>query len=286
MFYRFKEKEEDLPPAINPSTYPSIRKEVGEHLDAGKVPKRATFEVTNVPKISHAYEFNRQNNKKTDKNSIDRKISRRCEKLKNGIEAFQPNECSYNIVLYKERIVKNTANFYCSDIAIFKSPLCFDFTFNLGKSPSYFALVLTYQNTSLISKQTNKSPTKLVPILQCHKKDEDRVHVLCQSILQSCPGLKSSMKVVGANEEKSISNVVCSSFSASILLLCHKNMEENIESHLSGFTEAKKKMIMTQIFGNSYTYGLVDSMTMEEFDKMMNTLNTEWEIGGSRNGGV
>ena len=94
------------------------------------------------------------------------------------------------------------------------------------------------------------------------------------------------MKVVGANEEKSISNVVCSSFSASILLLCHKNMEENIESHLSGFTEAKKKMIMTQIFGNSYTYGLVDSMTMEEFDKMMNTLNTEWEIGGSRNGGV
>ena len=43
---------------------------------------------------------------------------------------------------------------------------------------------------------------------------------------------------------------------------------------------------MTQIFGNSYTYGLVDSMAMEEFDKMMNTLNTEWEIGGSRNSGV
>ena len=42
------------------------------------------------------------------------------------------------------------------------------------------------------------------PILLCHKKDEDRVHVLCQSILQSCPGLKNSMKVVGANEEKSI----------------------------------------------------------------------------------
>ena len=59
-------------------------------------------------------------------------------------------------------------------------------------------------------------------------------------------------------------------------------MEENIERHLSGFTEAKKKkMIMTQIFGNSYTYGLVDSMTMEEFDERMNALNTEWEIGGA-----
>ena len=41
-------------------------------------------------------------------------------------------------------------------------------------------------------------------------------------------------------------------------------------------------MIMTQIFGNSYTYGLVDSMTMEEFDEKMNALNTEWEIGSAK----
>ena len=86
--------------------------------------------------------------------------------------------------------------------------------------------------------------------------------------------------MVGADREKSISNVLSSSFPVSILLLCHEHTEENIESHLSGFTEAKKKMIMTQIFGNSYTYGLVDSMTMEEFDERMNALNTEWEIGG------
>ena len=38
---------------------------------------------------------------------------------------------------------------------------------------------------------------------------------------------------------------------------------------------------MTQIFGNSYTYGLVDSMAMKEFDERMNALNTEWEIGGA-----
>ena len=58
-------------------------------------------------------------------------------------------------------------------------------------------------------------------------------------------------------------------------------MEENKERHLSGFTEAKKKMIVTQIFGNSYTYSLVDSMTMEEFNERMNALNTEWEIRGA-----
>ena len=39
---------------------------------------------------------------------------------------------------------------------------------------------------------------------------------------------------------------------------------------------------MTQIIGNSYTYGLVDSMTMEEFNKRMNALNREWEIEGAK----
>ena len=78
-------------------------------------------------------------------------------------------------------------------------------------------------------------------ILLCHKKDEDRVHVLCQSIFQSCPGLKNSLKVVGGDGKKSISNVVCSSFPAFILLLCNKHMEENIERHLSGFIEVKKE---------------------------------------------
>ena len=95
------------------------------------------------------------------------------------------------------------------------------------------------------------------------------------------PTAKNSLKAIRADGEKSISNVLCSSFPASILLLCHKHMEENIERYLSDFTEAKKKMIMTQIFGNSYTYGLVDSMTMEEFDERMNALNTEWESRGA-----
>ena len=123
VLYRFKEKEENLPPAEKPSTYPSIRKEVGEHLDAGKVPKRATFEVTKklagvskiknaseVPKISHAYEFNRQKNKKTD-DPLKQLIEKYHKDAKNGqkfIQIFQPNKFSYDIVLYKKRIIKNS----------------------------------------------------------------------------------------------------------------------------------------------------------------------------------
>ena len=89
--------------------------------------------------------------------------------------------------------------------------------------------------------------------------------------------------MVGADGEKSISNVVCSSFPASILLLCHKHMEENMEKHLLGLTEAKNKMIITQIFRNSYTSGLVDSTKMEEFDESPKHRMGDW---GSRNGEI
>ena len=121
VLYRFKEKEENLPLAENPSGYRSIRKEVGEHLDAGRVPKRAAFEVTKklgglseiknaseVPKISHANEFNRPKNNKTD-DPLKQLIEKYHEDTKNGqkvIQTFQPNEFPYDIVLYKERIVK------------------------------------------------------------------------------------------------------------------------------------------------------------------------------------
>ena len=109
----------------------------------------------------HVYEFNRQKNKKNN-DRLKQLIEKYQEDAKNGNkvrQTFQPNEFSYNIVLYKERIVKNIANFCCSNMAIFKSPLCFYCTFDLGISPKYFALVFTYQKASLISKQTKKSPT-------------------------------------------------------------------------------------------------------------------------------
>ena len=54
-----------------------------------------------VLKISHAYEFNKQKNKKTD-DSLKQLIEKYHKDAKNGqkvIQTFQPNEFSYNIVL-------------------------------------------------------------------------------------------------------------------------------------------------------------------------------------------
>ena len=52
---------------------------------------------------------------------------------------------SYDIVLCNQRMIKNFANFCCNNLSSFKSPLCWDFTFELRKSPSFFVLVITYR---------------------------------------------------------------------------------------------------------------------------------------------
>ena len=92
---------------------------------------------------------------------------------------IQTNPFSYDIILFNDLIIKQVANIRCNDIQRFKLHLCFDFTFDLGKSPSFYALVVTYQNTSILFKQTQKCPTMLGPLMLCHKKDELHVKMLC-----------------------------------------------------------------------------------------------------------
>ena len=48
----------------------------------------------------------------------------------------------------------------------------------------------------------------LDPLILCHKKD-----MLCDILTEKYPGLKNSVKVVGSDCEKSISNETCIAFS-------------------------------------------------------------------------
>lgn len=73
--------------------------------------------------------------------------------------------------------------------------LCFDFTFDLGKSPLYFVLAVTYQNASLIRKNTKKLPALLSPVMICHKNDQKTVELFCDTILDKCPGLAFNVRV-------------------------------------------------------------------------------------------
>ena len=250
----------------------------------GKTPKKALFDVTekrgglldaesssHIPKKSQVYELSRKSKK--DDDPLKKLIGKQLRDGSTGdpiIQKIETNTFSYNIVLFKDRMIKNIANFCCTNIPDFRSPYCWDFTFNLGRTPPYFALVTSYQNTTLLSKRTKKCPVLLGPILLCHKKDETNVKLLCDAILDKCPGLGNHLKVLGADGEKSIINQTCNAFPSATLLVCTRHVEENIKRNLpKAITEKQKSEILKDIFGSPTVNGLTDCFSLDEFDKKL-----------------
>ena len=88
----------------------------------------------------------------------------------------------YDIILFTDRVTNNIANFCRTNHGSFKSSLTWDFTFNLGKNPPYYASVSTYRNTTLLCKETKNSPVILGPKLIYHEKDDRSVKLLCDTI--------------------------------------------------------------------------------------------------------
>ena len=290
--FRFKgNKEKLVQPSEKSRVYPSVRNELRTLMKDGQTPKRATFNLTkssgglyniknasSIPKVTQAYEISRKHNIKTT-DPLKLLIQKQQEDKKTGggvIQKIHTNPFSYDIILFNDRIIKNIASFCCNDIQRFKSPLCFDFTFDLGKSPPFYALVVTYQNTSILHKQTQKCPTMLGPLVLCHKKDEVHVKMLCDILIEKCPGLKNSIKVIGSDCEKSISNETCVAFPSAILLLCTKHVEDNVRRNLPNvLSEKKKEEILADIFGTKVVKGLIDALDIDEFNAKLADLHTK-----------
>ena len=101
------------------------------------------------------------------------------------IQRIKANPFVYDIVLFNQR--SNLAIFCCADDRNFKSKLSWDVTFDLGKSPSYHFLALSYRNITFINKTTDKSNIMLGPVLVCHKNDEKATKLLCDTLLDIWP---------------------------------------------------------------------------------------------------
>ena len=177
--YEFSNKAKDKPPSEEGRTCLSITKELKRKLDEGKTPKRATHEVlkersdiektsygSEVPTIIQAYEISRKRSKSSQdpfKALID-KQQKDGFTGDNIIQRIETNPFSYDIILLNDYIINNLANFCCANNLRHKSPLTWDFIFELGKNPPYYVLVLTHGDTTLLSKRTKKSPVMLGPI--------------------------------------------------------------------------------------------------------------------------
>ena len=142
-----------------------------------------------------------------------------------------------------------------------------DFAFDLEKSPPYYVLALSNWNTTLINKTTGESSAMLGLVLVCHKKDEKAVKLLCDTLLDVCPGIAENLKVLGADGENSILNQTYDAFPFASLLLFIRHIEENVQRNLTkNATNTKRNEVMTVILGNDLKKGLVDSQSIEEFE--------------------
>ena len=146
--------------------------------------------------------------------------------------------------------------------------MTWDFPFGLGKNPPYYTLILTYGNTTLLSKRAKKFPVMLGPIFIFHEKDERYVKLLYDTLLDHCSGLGPNLKVLGADGENNILYQACHAFPFAILLLCICHLEENIKRNFPNkIPDSKKNEVMKVIFGNDIEKGLVDCESLEEFEQ-------------------
>ena len=89
----------------------------------------------------------------------------------------------------------------------------------------------------------------LGPVLISHRKDENAVKLLRDTLLDACPGLEENIKVLGADGENKKINQACNAFPYAMLLVCVKHIEENIKRNLpKNITETKKKKKFWFIF--------------------------------------
>ena len=157
------------------------------------------------------------------------------------IQRIQTNPFSYDIIFFNQCVINNIANFCCTSDGNYKSALFWDFIIDLGKSPPCYVLALSFQNTNLLNKATKKCHVMLGPVSICHRRDENAVKLLCDALLDACPGLEENIKVLGTDGENSIINQACNAFPYAMLFVCFKHIEENIKRNLPKNTTETKK---------------------------------------------
>ena len=145
------------------------------------------------------------------------------------------------------------------------------------KNPPCFALIGTYNNTSVESIRGGSCPAMLGPAIICHFKTEGVVKWLFDSLVDECPGLDPYIQVLGADGEKALSNIGCKTFGNALLLLCRRHQEHNVQERLKSCPSEMRKAIFLDIFGSSCKSGLVDSTTIDEFNQSIPLFYAKWK---------
>ena len=291
--YHFAEKGKLIPPSTSSRVYPSVKDKLRSELSKGSSHKKATFTVeaeaggiqsapnkSSLPTRNQSYYIRKTEKlKKRSDDPLKELISKQKMEENVGesvVKRILMGDGSYVIVVHSNRMIDNIANFCCCDNPNFRSVFGTDFTFNLGE---FFVLISVYKNTSLFVKNTTRCPTMLGPAMICHTKNAKVMKIFYDSMLESCPGLAFHLKVVGSDGEKSIMHESCSAFPSSLLLLCMRHAEQNVERKLTELrcSNQVKKRVMEDLFGSLLKKGLLHCEDLDSFDESAERIMLGWD---------
>ena len=153
-----------------------------------------------------------------------------------------------------------------------------DATFNCG---NFFVPITSFKHKMFLNKQSGKHPVFIGPSI-IHMTEEFEDYHYLASFLKTKWKNFETLTAFGTDGEINLANAFVCELPDAIHLRCKIQLSENIERKLVKLSFAKdgRQNVLSTIFGrrngNSRTKALVDANSVEEFDEMLETLETEW----------
>ena len=162
----------------------------------------------------------------------------------------------------------------------YASVLGVDATFNCGNS---FVTLTSFQHKMFVNKQSGKHPVILGPSVIHMTKEFENYHYLAGQRKVHCKNF-GSRKAFGTDGEINLANAFVCELPDAIHLRCKIHLCDNIERKLTNlsFNKDARQNILETIFGrrqgNARMKALADATSSEEFDEMMEALETSWRV--------
>lgn len=160
----------------------------------------------------------------------------------------------------------------------YSSVLGVDATFNCG---NFFVTLTSFKHKMFVNKQSGKHPVFIGPSIIHMTKEFEDYHYLATLLKTHCKNFET-LTAFGTDGEINLANAFVCELPHAIHLRCKIHLSENIERKLVKLLFGKdgRQNVLGTIFGrrngNSRTKALVDANSVEEFDEMLEALETEW----------
>ena len=267
------------------STKLSLLNELKEETSIKKALFKTSTSVGNVEKVSNGGALPRGKNQASYIRSQNNEVVKDpimviTQKIRNYdetseerfIRSFSLDDSSPKVVAFTDYQIQSIVNFCCNDTGEYNSLLYTDITFQLGP---FYLLLITYLNTTLYYKNTERCPVMIGPMMLCMIKDKNTYLTLFQKIVSSIPGIKQYLQGYATDSEAALRNALAHEFPNSLAFICTIHAKKNIRESCTrlGLSSKLTSIILKDIFQPG---GLVYASNRTEFMLSYQSCKEKW----------